>query len=113
MACTKVDGTPVAVIPSKDNTVRVWNLRTGASAGEPLTGHTERAWAVACAELDGAPVAVTAGNDNTVRVWNLRTGEQTGLLATPDPQHVAISMTGNLIVSLGHDVAVFRRAPYA
>ena len=79
VACTEVDGTPVAVTAGGDDqTVRVWDLRAGAQVGEPLTGHTGAVVAVACTEVDGTPVAVTTGYDSTVRVWDLRAGAQIG-----------------------------------
>ncbi|MFC9330767.1 caspase family protein, partial [Kitasatospora sp. NPDC057015] len=75
VACTMLDGRPVAVTGSTDDTVRVWDLTTGQPVGEPLTGHTDHVEAVACTMLDGRPVAVTASTDRTVRVWDLTTGQ--------------------------------------
>jgi len=57
VACTLLDGRPVAVSGGRDETVRVWELATGQPLGEPLTGHTETVEAVACTLLDGRPVA--------------------------------------------------------
>ncbi|WP_371591680.1 caspase family protein [Streptomyces virginiae] len=78
VACTVLDGQPVAVTAGADNTVRVWDLTTGQPVGEPLTGHTNTVEAVACTVLDGQPVAVTGSSDNTVRVWNLTTSQPVG-----------------------------------
>ncbi|MEV7442944.1 hypothetical protein AB0O22_17625, partial [Streptomyces sp. NPDC091204] len=78
VACTVLDGRPVAVTTGWDKTVRVWDLATGQSVGKPLTGHTEAVYAVACTVLDGRPVAVTTGWDKTVRVWDLATGQSVG-----------------------------------
>ncbi len=74
VACGVVDGNPVFVSGSDDNTVRVWDARTGQALGEPLAGHTDRVGAVACGVIDGDPVIVSGSNDNTVRVWDPRTG---------------------------------------
>jgi WD40 repeat protein len=73
VACTEIDGVPVAVTGGDDKTVRVWNLRDGTPIGRPLTGHTDRILAVACTEIAGVPVTVTGGGAQ-VRVWNLRDG---------------------------------------
>ncbi|MEW1912527.1 caspase family protein, partial [Kitasatospora sp. NPDC085895] len=78
VACTDVDGIPVAVTGSRDHTVRIWDLRTGQPLGEPLTGHSDLVSAVACTDVDGTPVAVTGGRDGTVRIWDLRTGQPLG-----------------------------------
>ncbi|WP_405180961.1 caspase family protein [Nocardia sp. NBC_01377] len=75
VACTEIDGRPVAVTASDDNSVRVWDLSTGQQRAH-LTGHTSQVSAVACTEIDGRPVAVTASDDNSVRVWDLSTGQQ-------------------------------------
>ncbi|MGH3802003.1 MAG: hypothetical protein ACRDTD_18080, partial [Pseudonocardiaceae bacterium] len=72
VACTILDGQPVAVTASNDATVRVWDLTT-ASLRATLTGHDDWVSAVACTVLDGQPVAVTASADKTVRVWDLVT----------------------------------------
>ena len=109
LACTSLDGVPVAVTGSWDRTVRVWDLATGIPLGQPLTGHTDRVGAVACTSLDGVPVAVTGSYDQTVRVWNLRTGEPAGLIVAGDAHALAITADGVLVVGMGHDVAVFTR----
>jgi WD40 repeat protein len=62
---------------SRDQTVRVWDLATGAPVGDPFTGHTHAVNAVAVAELNGRPVALSGG-DRTVRVWDLATGAPVG-----------------------------------
>ncbi|WP_158632660.1 caspase family protein [Amycolatopsis sp. WAC 01416] len=73
VACTTIDGEPVAVTADGDGTVRVWDLAT-ATARAVLTGHRGRVVSVACTTIDGQPVAVTAGDERTVRVWDLATG---------------------------------------
>ncbi|MEU3296689.1 hypothetical protein ABZ722_30645, partial [Streptomyces longwoodensis] len=74
VACTDVDGTPVAVTGGYDDMVRVWDLATG----QPFAGHTGSVAAVACTVLDGRPVAVTGGHDGRVRVWDLASGQPIG-----------------------------------
>src|ERR1019366_8591281 len=73
-AVAEVDGPPVVVSGGSDQTVRVWDLATGAPVGDPFTGHTRAVIAVAVAELNGRPVVVSGGADQTVRVWDLATG---------------------------------------
>ncbi|MFF7734848.1 caspase family protein [Streptomyces sp. NPDC007984] len=78
VACTVLNGRPVAVTAARDNTVRIWDLTTALPLGEPLSGHTAAVHAVECTELDSRPVAVTGSEDNTVRIWDLTTGRPVG-----------------------------------
>ncbi len=78
VACTRLDGRPIAVTAGQDLTIRIWDLITGEQVGGPLTGHLSSISAVACAELDGQPIAVTGSNDQTVRIWDLTTSEPIG-----------------------------------
>ncbi|MCF1650415.1 WD40 repeat domain-containing protein [Streptomyces indiaensis] len=78
VACTDLDGRPVAVTGSNDHTVRVWDLTTGRSVGQPLSGHTSWVTAVACTELDGRPIAVTGSDDKSLRVWDLSSNRAFG-----------------------------------
>ena len=77
VACTVVDGVPLAVTGGFDTTVRLWDLRNGQPVGHPLVGHADSVSAVACTVVDGVPLAVTGGGE-TVRVWDLRTGQSVG-----------------------------------
>ena len=89
VACAMVDGQPIAVtigkgrraeseLGTEEETVAVWDLRTGQLRYPPLAGHTEFVRAVACTQVNGRSVAVTGGNDHTVRVWDLATGRPYG-----------------------------------
>ncbi|MEU4510757.1 WD40 repeat domain-containing protein [Nonomuraea wenchangensis] len=75
---TVLDGRPVAVTGSGDNTVRVWDLSSGELIGAPWTGHTNAVRALAMSVLDGRPVVVSGGDDGTVRVWELASGKPMG-----------------------------------
>ncbi|MFG2805845.1 AAA family ATPase [Streptomyces massasporeus] len=69
VACTTVDGRPVAVTTGSDRSVQVWDLVDRRPMCPPLEGHTAGVSAVACTTVEGQPVAVTAGRDRTLRVW--------------------------------------------
>ena len=56
---------------SYDNTVKLWNLQTGALL-RMLEGHSHYVYSVAFSP-DGATLA-SASYDNTVKLWNLQTG---------------------------------------
>ena len=83
VACTEVDGVPVA-ITSDGGEVLVWDLRTGRRRAA-LAGHTASVSAVACTEVDGVRVAVTGAGKTyrggEVLVWDLRTGRRRADLA--------------------------------
>ncbi|MFD6071867.1 AAA family ATPase [Amycolatopsis lurida] len=82
VACTTVNGKPVAVTGSDEETVRVWDLTDGTLL-TTLTGHPGGVRAVACTTINGQPVAVTGGEEETARVWDL----SDGTLLTTLPGH--------------------------
>jgi WD40 repeat protein len=61
---------------SGDNTLRLWDTRTGTAIGESLKGHGDRVLSVAFSP-DGARI-VSGSADNTLRLWNARTGAAIG-----------------------------------
>ncbi|MCL8010265.1 AAA family ATPase [Streptomyces sp. AS02] len=67
----ELNGRPVFVTVSHDQTVRIWDASTGAPIGESLKGHRHDVRSVACTTLRGRPIAVTASLDGTVGVWDL------------------------------------------
>ncbi|KAJ3886105.1 quinon protein alcohol dehydrogenase-like superfamily [Lentinula edodes] len=89
-----------------DNTVRIWDARTGIQIGEPLQGHDDLVSSVAFSP-DGTRIVIVSGShDRTLRIWDARTGTQIGV---PLLGHnswvnsVAFSPDGTRIVSGSHD----------
>lgn len=84
MACTVLDGRPIAVIGGGTNaggsTVTMWDLTSGRRIGEFVHGPGP-VLALACTVLDGQPVAVIGGD--TVTVWDLASGHRVGRSVTP------------------------------
>ncbi|WP_030719347.1 WD40 repeat domain-containing protein [Streptomyces sp. NRRL S-237] len=85
VATAIVDGRPVAVSGSRDDTVRVWDLATGEQLHDPVTGRTDpvssmtaEVLSVATAVADGRPVAFSRHGDDSVLVWDLATGRAAG-----------------------------------
>ncbi|MFI6734837.1 serine/threonine-protein kinase [Nonomuraea sp. NPDC050451] len=96
-----LDGVPVTLTGSDDETARLWNLRTSQQIGRPLAGHTEWVRSVVLDQLDGAPIAVTASDDDTARVWELPTGGSRVLAGhTGDVKSVATGRIGGRHVAV-------------
>ncbi|MFD3843885.1 caspase family protein, partial [Streptomyces sp. NPDC058642] len=75
VACTVLDGRPVAVIGTNTGTVCVWDMTAGQRIGEPFSDVDGSVSAVACTVLDGRPVAVIGTNTGTVCVWDMTAGQ--------------------------------------
>jgi WD40 repeat protein len=66
------DGATVATT-SRDGSVRLWDVATGALLGNPLDGHKKAAWRViALPEMRFA----TSSEDGTVRIWDVLNPER-------------------------------------
>jgi WD40 repeat protein len=92
---------------SKNKMVRLWDAKTGAAKGLPLTGHTDQLFAVAFSP-DGQTI-VSGSRDNTVRLWDAKTGAAKGLPLTGHESSVtavAFSPDGQTIVSGSYDKTV-------
>ncbi|WP_179381911.1 WD40 repeat domain-containing protein [Streptomyces sp. SA15] len=78
VACTELDGRPIAVTTT-DGEVWVWDLLSGRLRGTPLAGHADAIVdELAVLSVDGRLVAVTGGHDGTVRAWDLIAAQQIG-----------------------------------
>ncbi|KAJ3009146.1 UNVERIFIED_CONTAM: hypothetical protein HDU68_002813, partial [Siphonaria sp. JEL0065] len=90
---------------SSDNSVKVWDLRTGECT-QTLTGHTDMVYSVAIS-TDGETI-VSGSRDKTVKLWDIRTSECTRTLTghTDWVRSVAISTDGETIVSGSDDKTV-------
>jgi WD40 repeat protein len=73
---------------SQDETLRVWDLSTGAVRAK-LVGHDCDVRAVAAA-VDGR-VAVSCGFDGIIRMWDLHAGKETGSITTGHTDKVTFS----------------------
>jgi len=87
-----------AVSVSDDNTVRVWNWKTGAHRCT-LEGHTGSVTSVALA----GEFAVTASNDKTVRVWNWQTGAHIRTLEGHTRSVNSVALAGEFAVTASED----------
>jgi len=99
------DGTRI-VSGSHDQTIRVWDARTGDSAG-PFKMHTGSVTSVAFSP-DGTHIA-SGSNDQTIRVCDARTGDTVaepfkGLTSWVTP--ITFSPDGTRIVSGSHDQTI-------
>lgn len=90
VACTVMNGTPIAVTGGFNGSERVWNLTTGAPVHQPLIGHVDSVRAVACMVMDGTPIAVTGSRDGSMRAWNLATGTVIRQFQTGHPNGVEL-----------------------
>jgi len=85
---------------SSDNTVKVWDLNTGAEV-LTFTGHASPVNAVAVAVTPDGTRVISGSSDNTVRVWNLEEGTETLTFNGHSLPVVAVAVTpdGKKVVS--------------
>ena len=73
MACTVLDGQPVAATGGDNGTIRIWNLDTPQPRVRPVPDPPTRlkvnVCAIACTQVNGLPVAVTRWEDDTDEMW--------------------------------------------
>jgi len=100
------DGTTLAS-GSRDDTVRLWDVKTRRPIGEPLAGHGGSVASVAFSP-DGTTLA-SGSSDHTVRLWDVHTRRPTGeRLAghTGNVESVAFSPDGTTLASAGLDKTI-------
>jgi WD40 repeat protein/uncharacterized caspase-like protein len=93
------------VIGSLDNTVKLWDLRTGGKL-RTLTGHSDDVYSVAFSP-DGQIIA-SGSYDNGVKLWDVQTGNELRTLRGHSQQveSVAFSADGRNIISGSGDTTV-------
>ncbi|RDB15677.1 hypothetical protein Hypma_003935 [Hypsizygus marmoreus] len=90
---------------SSDNTVCIWDTRTGS--GSFFTGHTDPVSAVAFSP--NGKILVSGSIDRTLRLWDVQTGEYIGLTFNGHVSavtSVAFSPLGTILVSGSGDFTV-------
>ncbi|WP_369127067.1 WD40 repeat domain-containing protein, partial [Micromonospora ureilytica] len=79
VACTVVNGRPVAVSGASDpRGARMWDLTTGAECGR-FDGSKDWVYHLACTTMRGTPVVVTSTyfkSKETVRIWDAATRKE-------------------------------------
>jgi WD40 repeat protein len=98
------DGKSIVSV-SKDNTIRIWNVVSGAETAK-MEGHADAVGSVAFSP-DGKLIG-SGCNDNTVRIWDVASGAETAKMEghTDRAWTVAFSSDGKSIVSGSIDYTV-------
>ncbi len=79
-------GRSLLVTAGQHQTVRLWDVASGATVGEPLTGFTERISALATVRVPGERwVLASAGYDGAVRLWDPASATPVGAPMPSDP----------------------------
>ena len=92
---------------SGDETIRIWDVETGSTIGNPLTGHTDAVRSVAYSP-DGQHI-VSGSDDMTIRIWDAETGTPVGGPLeghTDEVNTVVYSPSGQHIVSGSDDKTI-------
>ncbi|CCA76052.1 hypothetical protein PIIN_10052 [Serendipita indica DSM 11827] len=92
---------------SDDKKVRLWDVGTGQSLGEPIRGHDDSVQAVAFSP-DGSRI-ISGSHDQTVRLWNADTGRSMGTSLCGHASSViavGFSPDGSRIVSFSKDLTI-------
>jgi len=90
--------TPVLISGSLDNTVKVWDIRSG-KATKTLFGHIEGVWAVASDRLR----LVSGSHDRTIKVWAREDGRCTATLVGHRGAVTCLALGEDMIISGSDD----------
>ncbi len=101
-ACAISSAGDFIVSASSDNTLKVWDARTGEER-RTLRGHTKEV--TGCAISPAGDTIVSSSYDQTLKVWDARTGKERRTLRghTSSVEGCAISPAGDFIVSASWD----------
>ncbi|KAI8340413.1 WD40-repeat-containing domain protein [Blakeslea trispora] len=95
---TNLSENPIVVSGSLDNTIKIWDMRTGACI-RTLFGHVEGVWSLA---YDTLRIA-SGSHDKTVRVWDLGSGRCMHALEGHNGPVTAVALSDTKIVSTSDD----------
>ncbi|MFF5208471.1 WD40 repeat domain-containing protein [Streptosporangium sp. NPDC000396] len=113
LASGTLDGKPVLLSGSRDNTIRLWDVRARRQIGDPSpAGPIDGAEAAAFATIDGRPIVVTGEENGTVRTWDPATRRPAGKPMRGAPTSDLGGLTSLAATDLdGDPVAVIGRWP--
>ena len=99
----EIDGKPALASGSDDNTIRLWNPRSGETL-RVLEGHTGSVASLAAIKIDEKPALASGSDNNTIRLWNPQSGETLRVLKGHTGHVVslaAIEIDGNPALASG------------
>lgn len=71
LAVMQLDGRPVAISGSRDESVRIWDLTTAALTGRRVIRRAGCVYALAVVRLDGRPAVLVGADSGRLRIWDL------------------------------------------
>lgn len=91
---------------SQDKTLRIWDVDSRTTLGEPILGHTE--WVTSIAVSPDSNLVASASGDNTVRLWDIATRRLVKTLEGHENVVVSVvfSVDGNNVISGSTDLSV-------
>ena len=104
IAVPNPDATVRLASAGSDHTIRLWDLRLGATVGEPIVGHATAVWALTSwIDVNGRVRLASSAEDDGIRIWDPDTGAEVG---GPLLGHVGwVSTLANWRTEAGHRLA--------